>query len=110
MLKILNPYNNIVGTTIGLIQHYKLQVTNATVNETIKNHPDYPSLLSISDSLNKWQIPNAAYKIEVSKLTELPCHQSLCWAIAAAPLLQMYSYFPSQLANINLSSPFGEDG
>jgi hypothetical protein len=34
------------------------------VDETLQNHPDWPSLLSISDALSKWNIPNASGKIE----------------------------------------------
>ena len=72
MLYIHNLDNNIIGTTIALTKHYNLPISKTTANETIKNHPDYPSLLSISDSLNKWKIPNAAFKIEANKLAELP--------------------------------------
>ncbi|MBS4042242.1 MAG: thioredoxin domain-containing protein [Chitinophagaceae bacterium] len=69
---MINSYSNIESITIILIQHFKLPITKSTARESIKNHPDYPSLLSISDSLNKWQIPNAAFKIEANKLSELP--------------------------------------
>jgi thiol-disulfide isomerase/thioredoxin len=38
----------------------------------LQNHPDWPSLLCISDSLNKWHIPNAAAKSESRDLDEIP--------------------------------------
>jgi len=47
-------------------------LNNATVNETLQNHPDWPSLLCIADSLNKWNITNVAGKMEASKIDQLP--------------------------------------
>ena len=38
----------------------------------MQNHPHWPGLLCISDSLNKWNVPNGAGKIEPDKMDELP--------------------------------------
>lgn len=61
-----------VKATILFLQLTKVKVNNATVNETLQNHPDYPSLLCVSDALNKWSIPNGAGKIEPEKINTLP--------------------------------------
>ncbi len=61
-----------VNTTIALLRQLKVSVTNTTVNETLLNHPDYPSLLSISDALKQWNIETAAIKITEDKLEEIP--------------------------------------
>ena len=61
-----------VKATTAFLKLLKVKVNNATVNETLQNHPDWPSLLCISDSFNKWNITNAAGKMEPGKIDELP--------------------------------------
>ncbi|MFT4153343.1 vitamin K epoxide reductase family protein, partial [Parafilimonas sp.] len=72
MFAIFNQYEPPVTVTIQLLSQLQVKVTAATVNETILNHPDYPSLLSISDALNTWHVENAAVSIENDKLGGLP--------------------------------------
>jgi uncharacterized membrane protein len=69
---VFNKFEHPVTASLALLQQLKVYVTNATVNETIQSHPDYPSLLSISDSLKKWHIENAAVRITEDKLQEMP--------------------------------------
>lgn len=69
---MFNQYEHTVKVTIAFLKLLKVKVTNSSVNETLQNHPDYPSLLCISDSLNKWNIFNGAGKIEPEKINELP--------------------------------------
>ncbi|KUJ57218.1 vitamin K epoxide reductase family protein [Chryseobacterium aquaticum] len=38
----------------------------------VKTHPDYPSLLSFSDALNFFNIPNIATKVENEEISSLP--------------------------------------
>ncbi len=61
-----------VKATIAFLKLLNVKVNNATVNETLQNHPDWPSLLCISDSLNKWHIPNAAGQIDKNDIEQLP--------------------------------------
>ncbi|WP_301922666.1 hypothetical protein [Ferruginibacter sp.] len=61
-----------VKATISFLGLLQVKVNDTTANETLQNHPDWPGLLCISDSLNKWNIPNGAGKIDVSKIDELP--------------------------------------
>ncbi len=61
-----------VKATISFLKRLGVKVNNATVNETLQNHPDWPSLLCINDSLNKWNIPNGAGKTDPEKIDELP--------------------------------------
>jgi uncharacterized membrane protein len=71
----LNKYEkNVFDTVIYLINYYKLRVSNNTIKETLYLHPDFPSLLSISDSLFKWNIKNLASRISFKDLqnTSLP--------------------------------------
>lgn len=47
-------------------------VTDITINNTLQNHPDYPSLLSLSDALRSWKINNIATRLPKEQLTQLP--------------------------------------
>jgi thiol-disulfide isomerase/thioredoxin len=69
---MFNQYEPNVKAVIGYLSQLKVTVNNSTVNETLQNHPDWPTLLCITDSLNKWQIPNGVGKIETANIDELP--------------------------------------
>ena len=61
-----------VKATTAFLKLLKVKVNNATVNETLQNHPDWPSMLCIADSLNKWNITNAAGKMAPAEIDLLP--------------------------------------
>lgn len=65
-------YEPNVKATIAFLKLLDVKVNSATVNETLQNHPDWPGLLCIADSLNKWNIPNGAGKIEPNQIDQLP--------------------------------------
>ncbi len=65
-------YHNNVKAVISYLKLLKVKVNSSTVNDTLQNHPDWPSLLCVTDSLNKWNIPNGVGKIEAHKIDELP--------------------------------------
>ncbi len=65
-------YDQPVSATIQLLDQLNIKVTNTAVNKTILSHPDYPSLLSISDSLASWNIENAAVKTDKENLNQYP--------------------------------------
>lgn len=60
-----------VKAVIAYLKLLRVNVNHSTVNETMQNHPDWPSLLCVSDSLYKWNIPNAAYKTEPGQIDQL---------------------------------------
>lgn len=74
----ISTYEPNVKATIAFLQLLNVKVNKATVDETLQSHPDWPSLLCISDSLHKWNIPNAAGRIdlrgeaETNSLHDLP--------------------------------------
>jgi ABC-type bacteriocin/lantibiotic exporter with double-glycine peptidase domain len=72
MFSLFNQYENPVAVTIQLLKRLHVKVTSYAIVKAILNHPDYPSILSISDALNTWHVDNAAINIEPEKLTELP--------------------------------------
>jgi uncharacterized membrane protein len=61
---MFTEYDNTTVSTIALLNKLKVKVNDFTVNNVLQNHPNYPSLLSISDALNLWNTDNVAAKIE----------------------------------------------
>lgn len=55
-----------------LLKQFKIKHTNAYLKDAILSHQDHPSLLSISDTLTKYNIENAAVKITEEKFDQLP--------------------------------------
>lgn len=63
-MRLFNPtYGNAESVTVALIKSLKLRVHSSTIAKLLQDHPHYPSLLSISDSLNEWRIFNEAYLV-----------------------------------------------
>ncbi|HMK26365.1 MAG TPA: vitamin K epoxide reductase family protein [Chitinophagaceae bacterium] len=53
--------------------HYqKMRVSSAFLKEKLLSHPDYPSLLSITDTLDDLSIENAAIEIDKETLHQVP--------------------------------------
>jgi thiol-disulfide isomerase/thioredoxin len=65
-------YEPNVKATIAFLRLLGVKVNNATVDETLQNHPDWPSLLCISDALIKWKIPNGAGQIGNTNVDQVP--------------------------------------
>lgn len=64
---------NATTALYGLLRALRARVTKATVQETLLSHPDYPSILSLSDALTDWQVDNTALQLNtVEQLRELP--------------------------------------
>lgn len=64
---------NATATLYALVRGLKAKVTRATVQEELSLHPDFPSLLSLSEVLTDWQIDNTALQLNtVEQLRELP--------------------------------------
>jgi protein-disulfide isomerase/uncharacterized membrane protein len=57
-----------------LINELHIPVTQQSIEEEIARHPSYQSMLAISELLDNWRIPNAAYKLTFEELadTEIP--------------------------------------
>ena len=69
----INSYSQLTPTDVvfGLLNQLHVRVTRASVSDALQNHPDYPSLLSISDVLKQWKVSSTAIKADKSKLNEL---------------------------------------
>lgn len=65
-------YTPEVKAVIRLLELLKVRVSRHTVDKTLQEHPDWPSLLCISDSLHQWHISNAAAEMDPGQIDELP--------------------------------------
>ncbi len=68
----LTTYSNPVIATIQLLKSMQVKVTNRTINTTLEQHPDYPSLLSIHDALPQFNIDALAIDADKALITEFP--------------------------------------
>ena len=60
--------NNSITVIGRIIKELKIPVTLQSVVDELEKHPAFPSLLSISDVLNNWNIPNEAYTFSFDEL------------------------------------------
>lgn len=69
---LIDRYDPRVGTVIRYLQLLNIKANSSTINETMQNHPDWPGLLCISDTLHSFHIPHAAGKGKPEELDQLP--------------------------------------
>ena len=50
----------------------QVNITKTTLRKTIEENPNYPSLLSLTQTFSKFNIENVAYQIEPDKVTAIP--------------------------------------
>lgn len=76
MLARLLPFTHAEDTavlaTAQLLTLLKIPVSKSAVEDALMSHPDYPTLFSINDVLNKWGISNTCMEVETDRLDELP--------------------------------------
>ena len=64
---------NITSTLSQFIKLLHVAVSRETASKTLESHPDFPSLYSISNALDLWNIENAAFRLSsVDQLYDLP--------------------------------------
>lgn len=62
---------NCILAVIKLIKVLNIPVSKTTIKNELIGHPDYPSLLSVSDKLAEWNIENIAMKIDKSQISKM---------------------------------------
>lgn len=65
-------YESQVLIVDALLKLFNVKVSISTIDQTLQEHPDYPSFLSIADSLSKWNIESIAIQTTADKLPEIP--------------------------------------
>ena len=73
--------NNTLQVLNLLIKELKIRVTRQSIEDELKKHPEPNSLLAISETLDNWNIPNAAYSVTTDELieTEIPLPLIACF-------------------------------
>jgi uncharacterized membrane protein/predicted double-glycine peptidase/thiol-disulfide isomerase/thioredoxin len=66
-------YQNGDAAVIKLLKNLSIRIDPATITAELEKHPDYPSLLAISDVLNNFDIENSAYRVQPEELTLVSC-------------------------------------
>lgn len=59
--------DNAVIILHGLLRGLRARVTASTVSKTLLSHPDYPTILALSDALTEWHIDNAVIKFDTTE-------------------------------------------
>lgn len=69
---LLEPRNNVSETAFLLIRLFNIKISRSSLKQEIEEHPDYPSLLSISDTLQFYGIENITAAFDHDRLTHIP--------------------------------------
>lgn len=70
--KYFYPMQNCEEALVKFCELLNVKVTSTSLKKDILEHPDYPSMLAISDVLNNYHIENLALKIGFEQLLEIP--------------------------------------
>lgn len=67
--------DNCLKPFIKLLKLINVDYTTSFAEETILSHPDYPSMVAVSDALERYNIKNAAIEVEKERIDTLtlPC-------------------------------------
>lgn len=69
---MLIPRENPVVVVSKILSLLRVNVTSPKIERDLLDHPDYPSLLSVSDVLTKYGIENISFKASHEKLNAVP--------------------------------------
>lgn len=64
--------DNCVASVMKILGLLKISNTKKYIEDCVLSHPDYPSLLTVSDTLQKFRIETLAINISPEKIQEIP--------------------------------------
>ncbi|TWJ01536.1 thioredoxin-like protein [Mucilaginibacter frigoritolerans] len=64
---------NAEAAVFKLLKYLKINIEPELISSEMFRHPDYPSMLAISDVLNALNIENAAFRVEAEEIDSVPC-------------------------------------
>lgn len=67
-----STHQNALRALTQLLYLSNVRVTRVTLREKLWRHPDFPSLISLSDTLDEFNIDNLAVRLTPSQLFEIP--------------------------------------
>lgn len=65
-----NNKPNVESVVCALLKKLNVKVSYTTITNCLQDHPEYPSLLAISDCLTEWGVSNQSYKIDLKDFDE----------------------------------------
>lgn len=68
---LVHPEENILRICRELVRTLQVPITAHTLRQELEVHPDYPSMLSMSDVLAAHSVANASVKLPADRLSEL---------------------------------------
>ena len=71
LVKLFEAKTNASQMAILLVELLNVKISKETLTKEIEEHPNYPSLLSISDVLNDYGIRNIGIKIDQNKFAQI---------------------------------------
>ncbi|WP_028668510.1 vitamin K epoxide reductase family protein [Runella zeae] len=71
-MKLNFSEKNAIDALTYIVETTGVKVTAKSVKEQLFLHPDFPSILSFSDTLHEWKIPNVAARVFREQLVEIP--------------------------------------
>lgn len=69
---LIEPVNHCEDSVIFLCKELNINITSSTIKKELLEHPDYPSLLSISDILKQYKVQNMAIRIGIDDFHKIP--------------------------------------
>ena len=72
MLPLFESLSDASNSAKLLLKLLDIKISETTIRTEIEEHPDYPSLLSISDMLNRYKVDNVAIRIRPDQIMNLP--------------------------------------
>ncbi len=70
--QLTSPKENCQEIVSLFLKELSVKVTDTTLENALISHPDYPSLLSISDVLSDYGVTNVSFKANFEKLEKTP--------------------------------------
>lgn len=62
---------NLTNASVALARLLNVRVTDHTIRQNIEQNANYPSLLSLSDTFNRFKIPNESFRIGTEQLKDI---------------------------------------
>ena len=72
ILRIFSGNENALYVTKALLDSLNIKVTSTSIARDLHDHPEYPSLLSISDILTRYGVDNVTIKVDKERIIDIP--------------------------------------
>jgi len=93
--------SNVAAVLNLIVKQLKIPVTRQSIKDELQKHPGGYSLLTVSDTLDNWSIPNAAYQVTFKELlkAKIPLPFIACFRAAELTLVKQLNDKQVTLSN-----------